>query len=67
MNTNDASRSIFRRSSRLGRWGPAVFYLAIVLSWWVNGLIAGATDFLWLALWSLPAIALYLWRVRKQR
>lgn len=56
---------IHRREIPLGRWAPVVFYVLIVLSWFIEGMLAGAGDRLWLVLWTLPALALYLWRTRR--
>ncbi|ADE15798.1 hypothetical protein Nhal_2725 [Nitrosococcus halophilus Nc 4] len=54
--------SIHRRITPLGRWTPVVFYLLTVLSWFIEGMRAGAE--LWLVFWTLPALGLYLWRTR---
>jgi hypothetical protein len=60
--------SVGRRRSRIGRWGPLVLYAIIALGWFAEGLShAAARERLWLAWWTLPAPALYLWRTRRRR
>lgn len=51
-----------RRQTRVGRWGPLALYGLIVLTWFIDGVVAGAGERLWLGLWTVPAAALYLWR-----
>ena len=54
-----------RRQSWLGRWGPMALYTVIVLGWIGEGASSGAQDRLWLAFWTLPIPAIYLWRTRR--
>lgn len=54
------------RETRLGRWAPATFYTLIVLSWLIEGVLAGAGERLWLVLWSIPALGVYLWRTHQR-
>jgi hypothetical protein len=60
--------SVDRRQSWIGRWAPIVLYAIIALGWFAEGLPhEAARDRLWLAWWTLPAPALYLWRTRRRR
>lgn len=55
----------YRRQSVIGRWGPVLFYAIVVLGWFAEGVVAGAGSRLWLVVWTLPGLALYLWRTRR--
>jgi hypothetical protein len=55
-----------RRERLIGRWTPVLLYGLIVAGWLVQGLQAEAHDRLWLAILTLPAPALYVWRTRRR-
>ncbi len=56
-----------RRHTGIGRWGPVALYLAIALGWFVEGILAGAQDRLWLLILAMPAPAIYVWRTGQSR
>jgi hypothetical protein len=58
----DTLDSVRKRATALGRWAPAVFYVLIVVSWFADGVRAGAHSRLWLMALALPALGLHLWR-----
>jgi hypothetical protein len=60
----DRNDHIAKRESTLGRWLPATFYVANIASWLATAVTIGSTQFLVLSLFTLPALALYLWRTR---
>lgn len=57
---------IARRETPAGRWWPVAFYSVNVFLWFITGVVAGAWDLLWLVVLPLPALALYLWRIRRR-
>jgi hypothetical protein len=62
----DTLDSVHKRATALGRWAPAVFYVLIVVSWFADGVRAGAHSRLWLVALTLPALGLYLWRIGRR-
>jgi hypothetical protein len=55
-----------KRERPLGRWLPVFFYSVNYLLWIVVALEVHAWGLLWLAVFPLPALALYLVRTRRQ-
>lgn len=55
-----------KRLSHLGRWAPAGFYSANIITWFSIGIAANAWDLLPLALLPLLALALYIVRTGKR-
>ena len=58
---------ISKREHPLGRWLPALLYSANYMLWVVAVLEARAWDLLWLALFPIPAVALYVLCIRRKR
>lgn len=56
--------SVGKRQCAPGRWIPITFYGLIVLGWLGEGIAAQSFDLLWLVIWTFPAPALYIWRLR---
>ena len=53
-------------ATTLGHWAPVAFYVLIVVSWFADGVRAGAHSRLWLIALTLPALGLYLWRTGRR-
>lgn len=58
---------VAKRERFAGRWAPAAFYVLNVSLWFLTGAVFGAWDLLWLAVWTVPALALYVWQTRWNR
>jgi hypothetical protein len=58
---------ISRRESFAGRWLPAFFYLVNYLLWVFAAQEVFTSGLIWLAIFPLPALALYLVRIRRKR
>ena len=52
------------RESLWGRWLPALFYALNIALWCLTAIVFEAWDLLYLALLTLPVLALYIWRTR---
>jgi hypothetical protein len=66
MLSTDMPDSACKRAAILGRWAPVAFYVLIVVSWFADGVRAGAHSRLWLMALTLPALGLYLWRTGRR-
>jgi hypothetical protein len=55
---------VHKRETFIGRWMPVAFYAVNVILWLDTGIRAGVWELLWLAVVTLPAVGLYLWRTR---
>jgi len=58
---------IRKRETPLGRWFPLCIYSVNVILWVITGILAGAWNLLWLAVFPLPALGLYLLRTQKEQ
>lgn len=58
---------ISRRKTLLGKSLPALIYVVNYLLWIVTAVQIQAWDLLWLGVFPLPALALYVVRIRKQK
>jgi len=56
---------VYLRQTARGRWLPAVFYSVNLAIWLLTAMLAGAWDMIFLAILSIPALAVYV--VRAQR
>ena len=56
---------IKKRETMAGRWLPAVFYSLIFVSWMATGIAIKAWDLLWLSVFPVPALVIYILRMRK--
>lgn len=57
-------KHIAKRESLWGRWTPVVFYSLNVALWFITGVMFEARDLLYLAVLTLPALGLFIWRTR---
>ena len=62
MQTDHASK----RETPLGRWFPLSYYSLHLALWIITGIQAGAWALLWLAILPLPALGIYVLRVRRK-
>jgi hypothetical protein len=55
-----------KRESLAGRWIPAGFYSANIITWFIIGVISGELALLLLVLFPLPALILYVIRTKRK-
>jgi hypothetical protein len=58
---------VSRREHTVGRWLPVLFYSVNYALWVVALFETRAWNLFWLAVFPLPALALYLLRTRRKR
>nr|MBS0020903.1 hypothetical protein [Gammaproteobacteria bacterium] len=64
---SDFPEHVLKRDTAWGRWIPVALYGVHVVGWAATAGAAGASELLYLALFTLPAIVLYVWRTGKAR
>ena len=56
------AKHLLKRETAFGRWFPAILYLVDVGGALATCVAIGAADLMSLALFTLPAVILYVWR-----
>lgn len=61
----DCNDHVAKRQTALGRRLPAILYAVNIAGWVTTAISIGVSQFLLLSLLTLPALALYVWRIRR--